>query len=180
MHMGKRPKTYRLLCGACLAALCFTVPAALADPSPGFGLYAGPVASSYKAVYGTSHGIAFAGDAQFVFDKDWTLSPYLAFTSEQSTSSVHVVELTGGLQARYWVSSWFLGGQYLFHSTLLTRSGSTISGNVGPSLGLVTGWEGANHWSLVLEANFLEGNGFAWTTGPNRSDVRVLVGYHWY
>lgn len=172
---------YRALCQAGLALLCLWVGTAAAEPSPGFGLYVGPVASNYPAVYGTSRGIALGVDAQFVYSTDWTLSPYLAVTDETSNSVWHVTEATGGLQARRWFNQWFLGGQFLFHSTLLTLSGQTRSGTIGPSLGLVAGWESQSHWSVVLQADALEGAGFGWFNGTgNRHDLRLLIGYHWY
>lgn len=162
--------------------------AAMADPSPGLGFYIGPVASSDPQVYGNSSGIALGVDAQFVYNSNWTLSPYISTTDEISgtnntgNSRVHVTELTGGLQARYWAGQIFFGGQYLFHSTLLSAGGRTYSGNVGPSLGLVAGWEASNHWSLVLQADALEGTGLSWFTAgaANRHDLRLYVGYHWY
>ena len=179
--MGTSGLAYRAICLMGVMALCLVAGVARADPSPGFGLYVGPVYSSDTSVYGSGHGLAFGADAQFVYNEAWTLSPYLSFTDETSDSSVHVVELTGGLQARRWFGQWFLGGQYLFHSTFLTRSGQTLSGAIGPSLGLVGGWESDNHWSVVVQADALEGAGFSWFNGNgNRHDVRVLIGYHWY
>lgn len=164
-----------------LLALCLTARVAVGDPSPGFGLYLGPVASNSSTVYGTAHGVALNADAQFVYNSDWTLSPYLSVTSETSSSSFHVTEFSGGLQPRYWMGHWFVGGQYLFHSTFLSYNGVTKSGTVGPSLGLVAGWEADNHWSVVLQADFLEGNGLSWVNGDrNRNDLMLLIGYHWY
>lgn len=156
--------------------------AAAADPSPGFGFYVGPVASSDPQAYGNSHGLALGVDAQFVYNSNWTLNPYISVTDEKTDASFHVTELTGGLQARYWAGQVFFGGQYLFHSTLLSNSGNTVSGNIGPSLGLVAGWEASNHWSLVLQADALEGTGLSWFTAgaANRHDLRLYVGYHWY
>ncbi len=179
--MGTSAMARRVFCHVGLAALCLWAASASADPSPGFGLYVGPISSNYPAVYGTSRGIAIGTDAQFVYDADWTLSPYLSASAETSNSVWHVTELTGGLQARRWIDQWFFGGQFLFHSTFLTLNGQTRSGSVGPSLGLVAGWESQSHWSLVLQADALEGNGFSWFNGnASRHDIRLLIGYHWY
>src|SRR5579859_6921814 len=121
MFMGTSAMASRgLHLAGLLALLCLRAGAVAADPSPGFGLYAGPVISSYPAVYGTSSGMAIGADAQFVYNADWTLSPYLGVTDETSNSVWHVTEATGGLQARRWFHQWFVGGQFLFHGTLLT------------------------------------------------------------
>lgn len=147
----------------------------------GFAVYFGGVHSNDSDAYGTSHGGAVGVDAQFVVNEDWSLNPYLLISSETTgTNNLDVINGEGGLQARYWLGSWFLGPQFLFHDTLL-KQGSTVGQSLyGPAVGFTAGWEGRSGWSVVLHANFLENGTTQSVPKNNRSDVLLLVGYRWY
>lgn len=178
--MGKRTMASRALLSASTALLCLWGAAAQATPDNGLGVYLGPVGSNDSSVYGTSHGFAIGVDAQFVVNENWSLNPYLLISSETTDRSFDVDNGEGGLQARYWMGPWFVGGQFLFHDMLLKQGGTVGTSDYGPALGLAAGWEGANHWTVVLEANALEKGSTYSTSGNNRSDVLLLVGYRWY
>ena len=146
----------------------------------GFAVYVGGVHSSDSDVYGTSKGLALGVDAQFVVNDDWSLNPYLLISTETTDTSLDVINGEGGLQARYWIGSWFLGPQFLFHDTLL-KQGSTVGQSLyGPAAGLSFGWESRSGWSVVLEANAFEKGTTQSVPKNNRSDVLLLVGYRWY
>lgn len=164
-----------------LALPCLWAVGAQAATDNGFAVYLGGVHSNDSDVYGTGKGFALGVDAQFVVNDDWSLNPYLLISSETTgVNSLDVINGEGGLQARYWFGSWFLGPQFLFHDTLL-KQGSTVGQSLyGPAVGLTAGWEGRSGWSVVLEANFLENGTTQSVPKNNRSDVLLLVGYRWY
>lgn len=145
----------------------------------GIAVYAGGVHSNDSSLYGTSKGFAVGVDAQFVVNDDWSFNPYLLISSETTDRSYDVINGEGGLQARYWMGSWFVGGQFLFHDMLLKQNGTVGSSLYGPALGLAAGWEGSGRWSVVLEANALEKGSTVATPNNNRTDVLLLVGYRW-
>ena len=163
-----------------LAWLCLGTQGAWAATDNGFALYVGGVHSNDSDVYGTSKGFALAVDTQFVVNDSWSFNPYLLISSETTNQSYDVVNGEGGLQARYWIGSWFLGGQFLFHDTLLKQGGTVGQSLYGPALGLAAGWEGQGHWTVLLEANALENGTTQSVPHNNRSDVLLLVGYRWY
>ena len=179
--MGKHTVASWTLRLAGCAILWLTASAAQAAPDNGFGLYVGPIHSNDSGLYGTSRGVSVGADAQFMVNDDWSLNPYLNMTSESTDQTFHLVNGTAGLQARRWFGgSWFLGAEYLFHDLLLRNNGTVESSIYGPGLGVAAGWESASHWSVMVEWDGLEGQGFSWSSGNNRNDVRVVVGYHWY
>lgn len=165
-----------------LGALFAWAGLAQAAPDNGFGLYLGAIHSNDSSLYGTSHGGDVRADVQLMVDSQWSLSPYLDMSFENTSSSgFSVVNSIGGLQARRWFDGGvFIGAQYFFHDLLLRKSGTVQSSSYGPAFGLAAGWEGDSHWSVLVEWNALEGQGFSWSSTNDRSDVRVLVGYHWY
>lgn len=170
-------RALRLL-GLTLMLCLGTIDARAADN--GFGVYLGGVHSNDSDAYGTSKGFAVGVDAQFVVNDDWSLNPYLILSSETTDSSLDVLNGEGGLQARYWIGSWFLGPQFLFHDTLLKQGGTVGQSLYGPAVGFSAGWEGSNGWSVVLEANALENGTTQSVPKNNRSDVLLLVGYRWH
>ena len=178
--MGKRTMASRALRFASLALPCLWAAAAQAATDNGFAVYLGGVRSSDSVLYGTSRGVAIGADAQFIVNDSWSLNPYLLISSETTDRSYDAVNGEGGLQARYWIGSWFLGGQFLFHNLLLKQGGTVSTSLYSPAVGLVAGWEGQNHWSVVLEANALEKGSGVFVPDNNRSDVLLLVGYRWY
>lgn len=184
--MGNRSMASCALRLSALAALLLWGGLAQAAPDNGFGFYMGAITSSDSALYGTSQGVAVRADMQLMVNAQWSLSPYLDMSFENSDTTYNpsydsLVNGIAGLQARRWFDSGlFVGAQYFFHDLLL-RKGSTVLGSAyGPAYGLATGWEGDGHWSVLVEWNTLEGAGFSWSSTYDRSDVRVLIGYHWY
>ncbi len=172
----------RALLSLALAPLGFWTVAAQAATDNGFAVYVGGVHSNDSDIsgYGTGKGFALGVDAQFVVSDDWSLNPYLLLSSETTNQTYDVVNGEGGLQARYWIGSWFLGPQFLFHDTLLKQSGTVGQSLYGPAVGLTFGWEGKSGWSVVLEANTLESGTTQAVPKNDRSDVLLLVGYRWY
>lgn len=164
-----------------LCALCGCwIATAQADPANGFALYAGPVYSRTPAAGINTHGISVNVDAQMAMDPHWSLNPYLELSYEHTNQPYTVLSGSAGLQARYWVDHWFMGGQYLFHDENRRQNGSTTSAYYGAALGLATGWESDTHWSVVLEVNTFEATGLRLNYNDTRTDVRLQIGYRWY
>ena len=158
-------------------ALLLWAGVAKADPGNGFGLYFGAIHSSDSNLYGTSHGASFGVDAQMAVNEDWSLNPYLAVTSESTDAGYNAENLSAGLQARRWFDHWFIAGEFLERSLLIHNTPTLY----GPAAGLAAGWEADNHWSVELEANAFERSSIGGSSiKSDRSDVRLLVGYHWY
>lgn len=178
--MGKRTMASQTLQFTGLTLLCLWGTAVQAAPDNGLAVYIGPVSSNDSSVYGTGRGFGIGADAQFVVDENWSLNPYLIISSETTDRSVDVLNGEGGLQARYWMGPWFMGAQFLFHDMLLKQNGTVGTSDYSPALGLAAGWESSSHWSVVLEVNALEKGSTYSTSGNNRSDVLLLVGYRWY
>lgn len=162
-----------------LFPLCLWAGAARAATDNGFALYVGPV-HVHDPTLGNDNGSALGVDAQFVVNDAWSLNPYLGISTDHPGNGYTSTNITGGLQARYWVGSWFIGAEYLYHDLLVSKGGLTQLSTFGPALGAAVGWEGENHWSVMLEWQGLEGQGLNWASGNTRSDVRVVVGYRWY
>lgn len=160
--------------------LCVSAGVAEAAPPNGFGFYVGPVSSHDGELYGNGHGAGVGVDAQFAVNDRWSLNPYLFLSSESADQSYDVQNGEGGLQARYWVGSWFVAGQFLFHDMLLTQRGHVSSSLYGPGVGAAVGWESDTHWSVTLVANGLEYAHPPNGTTSYRSDLLLLVGYRWY
>lgn len=164
-------------------AACLYTSAAQATPNNGFGVYLGALSSSDSSLYGNSHGVLIAADAQFMVDDHWSLNPYLLLDSESSDQSFNINNGEGGLQARYWMGgNVFLAPQFLFHDTLLQqKQGGTVSGSLyGPGIGLAAGWEADSHWSVMVAANVFRLAGSYGSAATNRSEAMLLIGYHWY
>jgi hypothetical protein len=153
---------------------------AQAAPDNGFGAYLGAVSSRDNSLYGNSNGGLIAVDAQFMVNQTWSLNPYLLLGSESTDRNLSVVNGEGGLQARYWLAgSWFLGGQFLFHDTLLKQGGTVSRSLYGPGIGGGAGWEGDSHWSVSLMANVFRLAGSYGSTASTRSEAMLLIGYRW-
>ena len=171
----------RLCVFSSVLAACFYAAAAHAAPNNGFGVYLGALSSSDSSLYGNSHGGLVAVDAQFMVDDHWSLNPYLLLDSESTGQSFDISTGEGGLQARYWMGgSLFIGGQFLFHDTLLKRGGTVSSSLYGPGVGVGAGWESDSHWSVALAANVYRLAGAYGSAATNRSEAMLLIGYHWY
>ena len=160
--------------------LCLWGVQAQAAPDNGFGIYLGAISSRDSALYGNSHGGFVQADVQFMVNERWSLNPYLLLGSESTDTPFDIETGEGGLQARYWMGSVFLGGQFLFHDTLFKRGGTVGSSVYGPGLGLGAGWESDSHWSISLAANAYRLVGAYGHAGTTRSEAMLLIGYHWY
>jgi len=153
---------------------------AQAAPDNGFGVYLGAISSRDNALYGNSHGGLIGADAQFMVNQTWSLNPYLLLDSESTDQPFDINNGEGGLQARYWMAgSWFLGGQFLFHDTLLKQGGTVSRSLYGPGIGVGAGWEGDSHWSVSLAANVFRLAGTYGSTATTRSEAMLLIGYRW-
>ena len=153
---------------------------AQADPANGFALYMGPVYSHTPSSNIHTHGLSVNADAQMALNRHWSLNPYLELSYEHTNQPYTVLSGSAGLQARYWVDHWFLGGQYLFHDENRRQSGNTTSAYYGAALGMAARWESDAHWSVVLELNTFEAQGLRLNYNDSRTDVRLQIGYRWY
>jgi len=160
--------------------LLFVAGVAKASPANGFALYVGPIASRQPYYAPTTRGISIYTDAQMAYNNSWSFDPYLQLSYETSNgASYKVVHGTAGLQVRYWLGTWFLGGQYLFHDESYRQNGKTYDVVYGPALGAAVGWAGNNHWTIMLEVNSFENQGFSFTSANRRTDLQLLFGYRW-
>lgn len=165
---------------ALLLLTCAWSGAAEAAPDNGFGFYLGALSSRDSSLYGNSNGGLVAVDAQFVLNERWSLNPYLLLDSESTGHSFDIENGEGGLQARYWVGgNTFVAPQFLFHDTLLKQGGTVSSSLYGPGIGAAAGWEGDNHWSVMLAANVFRLAGAYGSPATTRSEAMLLVGYRW-
>ena len=154
---------------------------AQAAPDNGFGLYLGAISSRDSGLYGNGHGGLVQADVQFIVDEHWSLNPYLLLGSESTNHAGYDIETgEGGMQARYWMDgAWFLGGQFLFHDTLIDQHSTVGASLYGPGIGLGAGWEGEGRWSVSLAANVYRlGSGYG-GAATTRSEAMLLVGYRW-
>ena len=158
--------------------LLLACPALLrADPAHGFGVTLGGVTASQGGV--TSSGLSLGGDAQFVFDRAWSLNPFLMVSLERASATRQIVsDALGGLQLRRWVGEYYVGPQLFFHDRLLVGGGTVSSSQYGPGVGLVAGWEGAGGFSAGAQVDALEGQFL--NPGDRRNALRVYVGYRWH
>lgn len=155
--------------------------AAHAAPDNGFGLYAGALSSRDSSLYGNSNGGLVQADVQFMVDEHWSLNPYLLLGSESTDQTFDIETGEGGLQARYWMGgSTFLGGQFLFHDSLLKQGGTVGSSIYGPGIGFAAGWESDSHWSVSVAANVYRMWSAYGRPATTRSEAMLLIGYHWY
>lgn len=181
--MGKRLLVPTLLKVMLLLSITCWSGLAQADPANGFAVYFGPVYGEIRCntcQTVTSSGISLNGDAQMALNDRWSLNPYLELSSEHTNSTYTMFNGSAGLQARFWVNHWFVGGQYLFHSENRHQNGTIVAGIYGPAFGLVTGWEADDHWSIVLEVNSFEAQGLDLSYRDTRTDARIQIGYRWY
>ncbi|HEY3645204.1 MAG TPA: hypothetical protein VGM16_07685 [Gammaproteobacteria bacterium] len=163
------------------ALLCLCGVQAQAAPDNGFGFYVGALSSQDSSLYGNSNGGFLQADVQFMVDEHWSLNPYLLLGSETTDKSFDIETGEGGLQARYWAgNSVFLGGQFLFHDTLLKQGGTVSSSIYGPGIGLTVGWESDSHWSVSMAANAYRIWSAYGQPATTRSEALLLIGYHWY
>lgn len=167
----------RLVLLLATACVCTVVHA---DPANGFALYFGPVHGSIPDQNLTSNGLSLNADAQMAVNAHWSLNPYLELSHENTNSNYSLLNGSAGLQARYWLGHWFLAGQYLFHSENRRSNGTITAGIYGAALGLAAGWEGNEHWTIMLEINSFEGQGVNLSTHDSRTDARIQIGYRWY
>lgn len=172
-------RSFALLCLG--ATLCGWGAQAQAAPDNGFGLYAGALSSRDSALYGNSNGGFVQVDVQFMVDQSWSLNPYLLLGTESTNRTFDIETGEGGLQARYWTGGpWYFGGQFLFHDSLLKQGGTVGSSLYGPGIGLGAGWESDSHWSVSLATNVYRMWSAYGQPATTRSEVLLLVGYHWY
>lgn len=178
--MGKRrlPSSTQPL--MLLGLLLFWVAIAQAAPANGFAVYVGPLHSHNPDQNIIGNGISINADAQMAVSDRWSLNPYLELSYEHTNQPFSLLDGSAGLQARYWTGQWFIGAQYLFHDENRHQNGNITAGIYGAAFGLATGWEWANHWSVVLEVNSFEGQGLDLNLHNSRTDARIQIGYRWY
>lgn len=178
--MGKRRLAYiaqRLLLLSFLSLCSLRSQAA---PENGFAVYFGPLHSHNPGQDITGNGVSVNADAQMAVNDRWSLNPYLELSYEHTNQPFSLLDGSAGLQARYWTGQWFIGAQYLFHDENRHQNGNITAGIYGAAFGLATGWEWADHWTVVLEVNSFEGQGLDLSSHNSRTDARIQIGYRWY
>lgn len=163
------------------AGLCLAGPKAGGSFLVGYTSHA-QTAVAYGADY-TSSGLSLGFDYQFVITENLSAAFFLVSSSESlsggtfepGTSAGHAIL---GLQGRFWVGDFFLGGHFGNYSeALVNSSAGTNSGGAGPGTGLIAGWEGEGPYSISFQYN-------AATVAFSDTDVelsgfRVHFGYRW-
>ncbi len=161
--------------------------AAHAEAKNGFGLDAGVVSNHMSDPFGNyqSAGLSFGLDYQFAISPSFSINPFL-MSSGESTSGNIVPGTTAshgifGLQLRYWINDWVLGGHLASYSEVLSNSvgNTTVSTTAhGGGGGLVAGWENPAGGMFVmgqLDSANLQYTGFT----SKLSGFRLSMGYRW-
>jgi hypothetical protein len=175
-----------------LALLVLKGSDAIAAPTNGFSLNAGVVNDSMAATYVatgnafsySSSGLSLGMDYQAAISPDVSINPFLMSSSESSAGDLKSGTSVGhgimGLQLRYWLNDFFVGGHVARYSEALLNSASNPSstGGSGNGAGIVVGWEPSNsNWYLMgqydsAKVNYSDVN-------VNLTGFRVSIGYRW-
>jgi hypothetical protein len=172
---------------------------ALAEPGRGFGLNAGAANSSMDgttiatgATYSySSSGMSLGIDYQIPVFKSFSINPMLMSSSEDVSGATLQPGLSGGhailgLQLRYWLADFFIGGQVGVYSEALIASSNNNSGTttttdtsaVGSGRGLVIGWEPSkSKWFVMGQVDTADLNNTS--TKVKFTGTRVSLGYRW-
>jgi len=152
-------------------------------PHNGIGLYTGPVGHSFvqRLVGGgirefDSAGWGVAGDAQFVWNDQWSINPTMMFSLEKITEGNiegDLVAYASALQVRRWWEDTYLGVHFGIYKEVI-RAPTRTFGTGDGGIGFATGWEGDG--GLLL--NFQ----YDWErvlTGERIQAIRLQIGYRW-
>ncbi len=167
--------------------LAFSASAAHAEAKNGFGLDVGITSNHMSDPFGNyqSAGLSLGLDYQFAISPNFSINPFL-MSSGESTSGAIVSGTTAshgilGLQLRYWMDDWFIGGHLAGYSEVLSNSvgNTTVSTTAhGGGVGLVGGWENPAGGMFVmgqLDSANLQYTGFT----SKLTGFRLSVGYRW-
>lgn len=157
-----------------IAFMCFST-WSFASPQNGFGAYGGLIAASEGEI--TSKGLSLGSDAQFTINEEWSLNPYLMVSAEKSSASNNICDALVGIQLRYWLSEWFIGGHTFEHLRLIYGNGNTQNSSYGVAGGLLAGFEHANGWGTEIQADLLES---AYPQKVKRNAFRFNLTFRWY
>ncbi len=127
-----------------LMLLLLSTDNALADPGSGFGINIGGTNSSMNgttiatgAAYSYSgSGLSVGMDYQFAVSDSFSINPMVMSSSEDFSGSTLQPGTTGGhaifgLQLRYWIDDFFIGGQ-------VGKYGEVLSVSSNPGTGTIT------------------------------------------
>ncbi len=158
-----------------------------AEAKNGFGLDAGITSNHMSEPFGSyqSAGLSVGLDYQFAISPRFSINPFL-MSSGESTSGNIVPGTTAshgilGLQLRYWINDWFLGGHLASYSEVLSNSvgNTTVSTTArGGGAGLVAGWENPEGGMFLmgqLDSANLQYTGFT----SKLTGFRFSLGYRW-
>ncbi len=194
-----------IICLNALMLLLIAAGNAFAAPESGFGLNAGmtsnrmsgtasPAGTAYSY---SSSGLSVGMDYQFALSDSFSINPIFMISSGESlTSTLQAGTMFSGaqppdsaghgifgLQLRYWIDDFFIGGHVGSYAEFLSSTNSntnTSTTTVGEGIGrgLVLGWApSSSKWFLMGQidtANIGYTNANVKLTG-----TRVSIGYRW-
>jgi len=134
----------------------------------------------------SSAGLSLGLDYQFAVSSNFSISPFLLTSGEQSNYT-NLVDVTAGhgvlgVQLRYWVGDIFFGGHIGRYSQTLTftsGSASLSSTGAGGGAGLVAGWESPDGGVYVMGQVDSAKLKYSTPGQTKMNAFRLSVGYRW-
>ena len=184
----------------CSNALLLLIAAgnALAEPGSGFGLSIGAANSSMNgtttatgATYSySSSGLSVGMDYQIALFKNFSINPMLMSSGEDVSGTNQASNAGGhailGLQLRYWMDDFFIGGQVGKYGEVLSSSTSTGGGTTtttdtavgGSGRGVVVGWAPSkSKWFVMGQFDTADLDNAS--TKVKFTGTRASIGYRW-
>lgn len=147
-----------------LIGLAITFQSAWAKPNQGLALYGGIASHTMSgtitggtSIEASSSGLSLGLDYQLPVTEDISINFFLLSSSESYSStpsagwssSGHAIF---GVQTRFWIDEYFVGGHLGSYTEVVTdATGSFSSGGNGSGFGITGGWENANGLSITAQ-----------------------------
>lgn len=181
-----------------LALLTICAGTALAEPKSGFGLSVGGTSNNLSGTTitgGTAYSYSSTGlstgiDYQFAVSKSFSINPLMMSSGEDFSGTTLQSGTTGGhgligVQLRYWLDDFFIGGHVAKYVELLSVA-STVNGSTtttdtvgsGSGRGLVIGWEpSGSKWFVMGQVDSASISYLS--ADVKQTGARISVGYRW-
>jgi hypothetical protein len=189
-------KIFTILKALVLLTICSST--ALAEPKSGFGLSVGGTSNNMSgttipggvAYSYSSSGLSVGMDYQFAVSKSFSINPLLMSSGEDAIgTTLQTGTVAGhgflGLQLRYWLDNFFIGGHVGKYVELLsvatTVNGSTTTTDTvgsGSGRGIVIGWEpSSSKWFVMGQVDSASISYLS--ADVKQTGARISVGYRW-